>query len=75
MTSPELSHVKFGRRGFAYSVLRLLERTSLRAADVVIATNESTRRLAIERGGVEPERIWIVRSGPGEERLRAVPTK
>jgi glycosyltransferase involved in cell wall biosynthesis len=71
--SPELYAVKFGRRDFVYALLRRLERWSLRAADVVIATNESYRRVAVERGGVDPARVWVVRSGPGPERVRCVP--
>jgi glycosyltransferase involved in cell wall biosynthesis len=71
--SPELYQVKFGRRGIVYRLLRLLERASFRAADIVIVTNESTRRVAVERGDVEPGRVWIVRSGPNEDRLRTMP--
>jgi glycosyltransferase involved in cell wall biosynthesis len=71
--SPELYEVKFGRRGLGWRLLRVLERRSLRAADVVIATNESGRDVAIERGGVAPGRVRIVRSGPRDDRLRAVP--
>jgi len=71
--SPELYAVKFGRRDLVYRLLLTLERWSLRAADVVIATNESYRRVAVDRGGVEPERVWVVRSGPRSERMRIVP--
>jgi len=42
-------------------------------ADVSIATNESYRRIAIERGGMDPDRVFVVRSGPSLERLRTVP--
>ena len=71
--SPELYAVKFGRRDLVYRLLLRLERWSLRAADVVIATNESYRRVAVDRGGVEPERVWVVRSGPRPERLCVLP--
>ena len=71
--SPELYTVKFGRRGLVYKLLLQLERWSFRVADVVIATNESYRRVAVDRGGVEPERVWVVRSGPRSERLRLMP--
>ncbi len=33
-------------------------------ADVAIATNESYRRIAIERGGMDPPKVFVVRSGP-----------
>src|SRR6185295_9488722 len=36
------------------------------------ATNESYRRIAIARGGVDPNRVWVVRSGPRAERMRIV---
>lgn len=71
--SPELYSVKFGRRDLFYKLLLRLERWTFRAADVVIATNESYRRVAIERGGVDPRRVWVVRSGPRPERMRIVP--
>lgn len=71
--SPELYQVKFGRRGVIYKLLLCFERWTFRTADVVIATNESYRRVAIERGGVDPRRAWVVRSGPKPERIRVVP--
>jgi glycosyltransferase involved in cell wall biosynthesis len=71
--SPELYTAKFGRRDFVYKLLLRLERWTFRAADVVIATNESYRRVAIGRGGVDPERVWVVRSGPKPERMRILP--
>jgi len=71
--SPELYMVKFGRRDLVYKLLLRLERWSFRIADVVIATNESYRRVAVDRGGVEPDRVWVVRSGPRPERLRCLP--
>jgi glycosyltransferase involved in cell wall biosynthesis len=40
------------------------ERRSWRWADAVIATNESYRKAAIERGGVRPEDVVVVRNGP-----------
>jgi glycosyltransferase involved in cell wall biosynthesis len=41
-----------------------LERTTLRFADAVIAVNQSHRDIAIERGGISPSKVVIVRSGP-----------
>ena len=71
--NPELYEVKFGRRGFLYRVVCWLERQTFRAADMVISTNDSYRRVAIERGGVAPDRVHVVRSGPSLERLRIGP--
>src|SRR5262245_27073109 len=38
-----------------------------------IATNESYRHIAIERGGMPAERVFVVRSGPSLERMKIVP--
>lgn len=61
---PELYESRFGRRGLLYRGLLWLEKQTYRTADGVIVPNESYRRVAMERGGVAPEKIAIVRSGP-----------
>jgi glycosyltransferase involved in cell wall biosynthesis len=71
--NPELYEAKFGRRGPLYWLVRLCERLTFLAADVSIATNESYRRIALERGRMAPERVFVVRSGPSLERLRILP--
>src|SRR6267378_742258 len=71
--NPELYVAKFGRKDFLYRVMLLLERWTFRTADVSLATNNSYRRIAIERGGMAPERVFVVRSGPSLERLRIIP--
>jgi len=71
--NPELYEAKFARRDLFYRVLCSLERWTFRLADVSIATNESYRRIAIERGGMSPERVFVVRSGPSVERMRITP--
>jgi glycosyltransferase involved in cell wall biosynthesis len=38
------------------------ERGTFRTADIVISTNESCRRIAIERGRISPDRVFVVRS-------------
>src|SRR5262249_14779221 len=48
---PEMFEAKFGRRGLLYWAVRLAERLTHACADVVLATNESVRRLGLERGG------------------------
>jgi len=68
--NPELYEAKFGRRDFLYRLLLRLERWTFRTADVSIATNESYRRIALERGGMHPDRVFVVRSGPDLERLK-----
>ena len=71
--NPELYEAKFGRRDFFYRLLCRLERMTFQTADISIATNESYRRIAIERGGMAPERVHVVRSGPELKRLKRVP--
>jgi glycosyltransferase involved in cell wall biosynthesis len=71
--NPELYVAKFGRRDFFYRLMCLCERLTFRTADVSLATNESYRRIAIERGGMDPRRVFVVRSGPSLERMRVVP--
>jgi glycosyltransferase involved in cell wall biosynthesis len=51
-------------RGVLYRGLLLLERLTLRSADAVIAVNQSHYNVALRRGGVDPGKIRIVRSGP-----------
>jgi glycosyltransferase involved in cell wall biosynthesis len=71
--NPELYEAKFGRRDFLWKAMCFLERLTFRFADVSIATNNSYRRIAVERGGMDPERVFVVRSGPSLERLKQVP--
>jgi glycosyltransferase involved in cell wall biosynthesis len=52
------------RTGMLYRGLLMLERMTLKSADVVIAVNESHRTIALRRGGIPDERITVVRSGP-----------
>jgi glycosyltransferase involved in cell wall biosynthesis len=71
--NPELYEAKFGRRDFFYRLVRLSERLTFMAADISIATNESYRWIALERGHMAPEKVFVVRSGPSLERLKMLP--
>jgi glycosyltransferase involved in cell wall biosynthesis len=72
--SPEMYEAKFGEGGgLVHRLLLFMERRTFRTADVVLATNESHRTTAIERGGVDPDRVFIVRSGPDLKRLTRYP--
>ncbi len=62
--SPEVYVSRFGKEGFWYHGLRLLERLTYATADVVIATNESYKETAQRRGWLAPEDVVVVRSGP-----------
>jgi glycosyltransferase involved in cell wall biosynthesis len=48
------------------------ERATFRTADRVIATNESYREVALTRGGVAPDKVFVVRSGPSLDKFRPV---
>jgi glycosyltransferase involved in cell wall biosynthesis len=71
--NPELYEAKFGRRDFFYRLMLALERWTFRTADVSIATNESYRAIAIGRGRMPPEKVFVVRSGPDLRRLKIEP--
>jgi glycosyltransferase involved in cell wall biosynthesis len=71
--NPELYEAKFDKRGFFWKLMVLLEKLTFKAARVSIATNQSYRKIAIERGGMAPEDVFVVRSGPDLSRLKAVP--
>lgn len=71
---PELYLSRFGRgQDLLYRAVCWLERRTYRAADVVIATNQSYRAVALERGGKRPEDVFVVRSAPVVERFHQVP--
>jgi glycosyltransferase involved in cell wall biosynthesis len=71
--NPELYEAKFGRRDFFWKLMVWLERMTFKASDVSIATNESYKKIAIERGGMHPDKVFVVRSGPKLDRLRIIP--
>jgi glycosyltransferase involved in cell wall biosynthesis len=71
--NPELYEAKFGRRDFFWRLLKFVERLTFMTADVSIATNESYRAIAIERGKMDPKKVFVVRSGPEIERIKPVP--
>ena len=71
--NPELYEAKFGRRDFFYKIMLAWERWTFSVADVSIATNESYKKIAIERGGMPKDKVFVVRSGPKLERLKILP--
>ena len=73
--NPELYEAKFGKRGLFYRLVCLAERLTYRTATVSIATNESYREVALRRGGMSPDRAFIVRSCPDLKNVRIDPPK
>ena len=57
---------------FTTRILRLTEWCTLRLANITIATNESYKRIQIERGNRRPEDIFVVRNGPNSVRMTQV---
>ncbi|KZB81956.1 glycosyltransferase family 4 protein [Amycolatopsis regifaucium] len=73
---PELYLSRFDRgEDFLYRAVRALERRTYKTADVVIATNESYKDVAVKRGGKSPDDVFVVRSAPVVERFHQVPVE
>jgi glycosyltransferase involved in cell wall biosynthesis len=72
--NPELYISKYGKRGVLYRILTRLEKLTFRLSDVVVATNMSYKDLAVTRGGVAAEDVFIVRNGPKMETFKSVPS-
>ena len=71
--SPEMYIAKYNRQDIFYHLLRWSERLTYTTADLVIATNESHKKIALTRGGKKPEQIFVVRSAPELSRFRPIP--
>lgn len=76
---PELFEAKFNKKGLLHKVMLIWERMTFSVASVSMATNGSFRDIAIDRGKMAPEDVFIVRSapridtflpGPGDESYR-----
>jgi glycosyltransferase involved in cell wall biosynthesis len=71
--NPELYLAKYERKGRLYDALVWFEKMTFRFSDIVIATNQSYRNIAITRGGLDPENVFIVRNGPDLMTFKPVP--
>ncbi|MFE0369140.1 glycosyltransferase family 4 protein [Streptomyces tendae] len=73
---PELYLSRFGRgKDLLYRAVCALERLTYRTADIVLATNESYKDVAVRRGGQRPEDVFVVRSAPATDRFQPVPAE
>lgn len=71
---PELFEAKFGKTsGPLYLSQIWLERQTYKHCTFAFVTNESYKKIAIERGKLEPERVIVLRSGPKLERMKIIP--
>jgi glycosyltransferase involved in cell wall biosynthesis len=72
--SPELYLSKYEKKGAFYHIQVWLEKLTYRFSDVVMATNCSYKDLAVSRGGLAPEDVFVVRNGPDLESFKPVPS-
>jgi glycosyltransferase involved in cell wall biosynthesis len=68
--NPELYIAKYNKKGLFYKLMLLFEKLTFKTASYSIATNESYKKIAIERGGMPANKVFVVRSGPKLDRLR-----
>jgi glycosyltransferase involved in cell wall biosynthesis len=68
--NPELYIAKYNKKGIFYKLMLLFERLTFKTANYSIATNESYKKIAIERGKMPEDKVYVVRSGPKLDRLR-----
>jgi len=61
---PEMYEAKFNQRGFFHWAVRVAERLTYACAKVVLATNDSMRAIAFNRGGKKPDTVFVVRTAP-----------
>jgi len=71
--NPELYHSKYEREDFFYKAQIWLEKLTFRFSDVAMSTNNSYKEIAISRGGLAPEDVFVVRNGPDLENFKPVP--
>lgn len=71
---PELYEAKFGKKtGLLYWSQLWLESQTYKHCTFAFVTNESYKKIAIERGKMDPSRVFILRSGPRLDRIRILP--
>lgn len=70
--NPELYYTKFGRKDIFYKIQLWLEKTTFRLCDIAMSTNQTYRDIAVTRGGMPPESVFVVRNGPDADKFKAV---
>lgn len=68
--NPELYIAKFDKKGLFYKLMVWFERLTFATANYSIATNESYKAIAIQRGKMDPDKVQVIRSGPKLDRLK-----
>jgi glycosyltransferase involved in cell wall biosynthesis len=72
---PELYVAKFGKKGILYWSQIFFERMTYKYAAMAFVTNESYKKIAIERNHMQPKDVFVLRSGPKTQRLQIRPAK
>lgn len=68
---PELFEAKFNKKkGLLYKSQIFFEKQTYKHCTFAFVTNESYKKIAIERGGMNPQRVIVLRSGPKLERMK-----
>ncbi len=70
--NPELYYAKFGDKNIFYRIQLWLEQMTFRLSNVVMSTNQTYKQIAISRGGVTPENVFVVRNGPDLDEFEPV---
>jgi len=71
--NPELYLSKYGKKDRFYKIQLWLEKMTFRWSDVVMSTNNSYRQIAMTRGGMCEDDVFVVRNGPSRDTFKAVP--
>lgn len=61
---PENYVAKFQTKDLVYKLLLIFEKLNFNVADIVISTNQSYKRVAIQRGRKDAAHVFVVRNGP-----------
>ncbi len=74
---PELFEAKFGinsiTKKLMYQSQVFMERQTYKHCTFAFVTNESYKKIAIERGKMDPKKVIVLRSGPKLERMKIQP--
>jgi len=61
---PEMFRAKFKKKGLVFGFVKAAERLTYAVADVVMTTNRSVSRVALERGKKRDDSVFVVRTSP-----------
>jgi len=71
--APEMFLVKFkGRMNLLYKFQIFLERCSYRASHLIITSNETQKKRAVERSGCCADKVCVIRNGPSSNQMELV---